>query len=191
MSLSFPGKADILSAGEKKKAKYQQVHYRFWLSSCPVLGSGVGQFNQHGCLPSLALFQPPRLPADIYRGLVCQACCLSVCVTLFLTLPSCSVCLGLCAPAVVFVWQRDSHLASQDFYFFWATDWPSGICRFLYIFLTPFFKVRVPVWLLRCLDGQLGSYQVFIFGWFVLPGLSLMVASCALVARRWLDIRRQ
>lgn len=123
-----------------------------------------------------------------------------MCVTLFLTPPSGSVCLGLRAPAVVFVWQRNSHLASQVFFFsflsfppfFGATHWPSGICRFLFIFFShPFFKVSVLV-VCALLSGQAGRHlSGFIFGWFVLLGRSLMVASCALVARLWFDIRKQ
>lgn len=68
------------------------------LSSFP-LRFGVKQFYKQGCPPFL-----PPLPVGIYRRIVCQACCLSLCVTLFLTTwlslswPPC-VCGGVCVTA--------------------------------------------------------------------------------------------
>lgn len=68
----LPSWADIRS--ERGRAKYQQVHYRFWPGPfpCPVnfsllssffMGTGVGQFNRHGCRP------PPIAPLTACRYL--------------------------------------------------------------------------------------------------------------------------
>lgn len=143
-SLSFPDRADVCSAGEKKSniSRFMIDSGSFpaaSLLSSFFMGLVLDSITSTAVTPLSHPLSAPQLPADIYRGLVCQACCLSVCVTLFLTLPSCSVCLGLCACGGVCVTAGLSFgLTGFFFSFFWATHWPSGNCRFLYIFLTPF-----------------------------------------------------
>lgn len=200
-SLSLPGRADVHSARKKKSqtlagslsilALFLLVHFSPLFLSSWVWCWAVWPARLSP--PSLTLFQPP----DCLQIFIEDSSVRPVayrCMSLYFwhcrpaQSASACVCLRWClCDSRTLIWPH------RIFFFFIFSGPLTGHLEFVdfCIFFSPPFQGMcscVPTLLSRQAVRHLSG---FIFGWFVLLGGSLIVASCALLARWWFDIRKQ